>query len=381
MTYFYGQPPRRTGRASIAGYFLSAVAGGIIGALLMAYLVPGVIAQRMGWSRELPRFQFPDLPPVTTTAADYPVVMVAETLGPAVVGVVNRAVVGQDFRGRQLLETRTGSGVLISSNGYIITNHHVIANTSQLTVIMADGSSFSAEIVGSDPPVDLAVIKIPVDHVPYARLGDSDALRVGEPAIAIGNPLGLEFRHSVTAGVISGIDRILQVGEEFIRLVQTDAVINPGNSGGPLANSSGEVIGINTLKIDLPRVEGMGFAIPSNTVRRIVEELISDGRVRRPWLGVKILDRATIQQYRIEVRVQFDRGVYVDAVVTGSPAARAGLSVGDIIVEIGKRRVDDIGSLQVALREHRVGETVAVKIIRNGQTQTVEITLGEVPSS
>jgi serine protease Do len=280
-----------------------------------------------------------------------------------------------------VLETRTGSGLLISSNGYIVTNHHVIAGASQLTVILADGSSHIAEIVGSDPPVDLAVIRIPVERVPFARFGDSDALRVGELAIAIGNPLGMEFKHSVTAGVISGVDRILQVGEEFIRLVQTDAVINPGNSGGPLANEAGEVVGINTLKIDLPRVEGMGFAIPSNTVRRIVEDLIADGRVRRPWLGVQILDRATIQRYRLEVPVQFERGVYVDAVLPGSPAARAGLASSDVIVQIGKYRVDDIGSLQVAIREHRVGETVSIQVVRAGRTTTIQVTLGELPAS
>lgn len=378
----YSLPPSPSGprRRSWVGHLLCGVVGGLVGALIMAYVAPGIVAQRMGWNR-LPQFQLPDPLPVTRSVSDHPVVQVADAVGPAVVGIVNRAVVGIDFRGRQVLETRTGSGLIISSNGHIVTNHHVIAGASQLTVIMADGSSHLAEIVGSDPPVDLAVIKIPVDRVPFARFGDSDALRVGEPAIAIGNPLGMEFRHSVTAGVISGIDRILQVGEEFIRLVQTDAVINPGNSGGPLANGAGEVIGINTLKIDLPRVEGMGFAIPSNTVRRIAEDLIADGRVRRPWLGVQILDRATIQRYRLEVSVRFDRGVYVDAVLPGSPAARAGLAAGDIIVQMGKYRVEDIGSLQVALREHRVGETVSIQIMRAGQPATIPVILGELPAS
>jgi len=379
----YSLPPSRPGpgRRSWAGYLLCAVAGGLVGALVMVYVAPGLVAGRLGWNRELPRFQLPEPAPVTRAVSDHPVVRVADTVGPAVVGIVNRAVVGVDFRGRQVLETRTGSGLIISSNGYIVTNHHVIQGASQITVILADGSSHLAGIVGSDPPVDLAVIKIPVDRVPFATFGNSDALRVGEPAIAIGNPLGMEFRHSVTAGVISGVDRILRVGEEFIRLVQTDAVINPGNSGGPLANGAGEVIGINTLKIDLPRVEGMGFAIPSNTVRRIVEDLIADGRVRRPWLGVQILDRATIQRYRLEVSVQFDRGVYVDAVRPGSPAARGGLAAGDIIVQIGKYRVDDIGSLQVAVREHRVGEIVSIQVIRAGRPVTIAVTLGELPAS
>lgn len=381
MIYSLPPSPPRPGRRSWAGYLFCAVVGGLIGALIMVYVAPGMIAGRLGWNRELPRFELPEPLPVTRTVSDHPVVRVAGTVGPAVVGIVNRAVVGVDFRGRQVLETRTGSGLLISSNGYIVTNHHVIAGASQLTVILADGSSHIAEIVGSDPPVDLAVIRIPVERVPFARFGDSDALRVGELAIAIGNPLGMEFKHSVTAGVISGVDRILQVGEEFIRLVQTDAVINPGNSGGPLANEAGEVVGINTLKIDLPRVEGMGFAIPSNTVRRIVEDLIADGRVRRPWLGVQILDRATIQRYRLEVPVQFDRGVYVDAVLPGSPAARAGLASSDVIVQIGKYRVDDIGSLQVAIREHRVGETVSIQVVRAGRTTTIQVTLGELPAS
>jgi serine protease Do len=379
MSYFYGSP--RGSRGSLFGYFLAGTAGVVIGALLVLYLAPALIAQRLEDYSDLPRFSFPAPAPSPVAADPSPVVYAAETVAPAVVGVVNRALKGYDWFGRPYVETSTGSGVIISANGYIVTNHHVIANTQQLTVFLADGSSHPATVVGSDPPVDLAVIKVDLDDLPHAQFGDSDALRVGELAVAIGNPLGLDFRHSVTAGVISGIDRILQVGESYVRLLQTDAVINPGNSGGPLVNAAGYVIGINTLKLDMPKVEGMGFAIPSNIVRRIVEDLIRDGKVRRPWLGVTIVDRATISKYQLDVKVEFERGVLIQELVAGSPAQVAGLKPGDVIIELGSRRIDDIAGLQVALREHRVGETVPVKVLRGGQPVVVDVKLGEVPGS
>ena len=377
MGYFY-DPPRYQ-RGHWLGYLAASLVGILLGAALLVWVAPDLVIQRLEGETGFPRFDFPQVPDwPEEVGSGAPVVYVADTLGPAVVGIVNEAVSGHDVRGRPLLERRTGSGVIISANGHIVTNHHVIADANQLTVLLADGSTEVAEVVGSDPPVDLAVIRIEKEGLPHARLGDSDALRVGELAVAIGNPLGMDFQHSVTAGVISGVDRILQVGEEYLRLLQTDAVINPGNSGGPLANHRGEVIGINTLKLDIPAVEGMGFAIPSNTVIRIVEDLINEGRVRRPWMGVTILDRATIDRFRLDVEVDFTRGVLIQEIQPDSPADRAGLRPLDVIIRLGEQRIDDIAELQVALREHRVNERVLVVVIRDEEEVSLEIQLGEV---
>ncbi len=377
MGYFY-EPPRHR-RGHWFGYIAASLVGMLLGAALLVWVGPELVMHRLGGETGFPRFDFPQAPEwPEEVGLGAPVVYVADTLGPAVVGIVNEAVAGHDVRGRPYLERRTGSGVIISANGYIVTNHHVIADANQLTVLLADGTTQMAEVVGSDPPVDLAVIRIEADGLPHASLGDSDALRVGELAVAIGNPLGMDFKHSVTAGVISGVDRILQVGEEFVRLLQTDAVINPGNSGGPLANHRGEVIGINTLKLDMPAVEGMGFAIPSNTVTRIVEDLINEGRVRRPWMGVTILDRATIDRLRVDVDVEFTLGVLIQDVQSGSPADEAGLRPRDVIIRLGEQRIDDIGELQVVLREHRVDERVEVVVIREDEEVSLEIQLGEL---
>ncbi len=378
MGYFY-EPPRHH-RGHWFGYIAASLVGVLLGAALLLWVGPELVMQRLEGEAGFPRFDFPQAPDwPKEVGAGAPVVHVAETLGPAVVGIVNEAVAGYDFRGRAFLERRTGSGVIISSNGYIVTNYHVIADANEITVLLADGTTEVAEVVGSDPPVDLAVIRIDRSDVPHARLGDSETLRVGELAVAIGNPLGMDFKHSVTAGVISGVDRILQVGEEYVRLLQTDAVINPGNSGGPLANYRGEVIGINTLKLNIPAVEGMGFAIPSDIVKRIVEDLINEGRVRRPWMGVTILDRDTIDRFRIDVDVEFTRGVLIQEVQPESPAHQAGLQPGDVIVRLDQRRIDDIAELQVALREHRVNERVSITVMRDEEEVTLEIELGEVP--
>jgi len=233
--------------------------------------------------------------------------------------------------------------------------------------------------VGTDPATDLAVIKIEGANLPTAVFGDSDALRPGQLAIAIGNPLGIEFNRSVTAGVISGLDRVLSVGDSFMRLIQTDAVINPGNSGGPLINGNGEVIGLNSVKLNVTAVEGMGFAIPSNQVKRIVEELIETGKVRRAYLGISFLDKSEVSMYLPNVKI--DQGIYVHEVVSGGPAAKAGIRAGDVIIEFDGRKINDAGSLIAYLAEKSPGERVVVKFQRAGQTREVEVVLGEAPTS
>jgi serine protease Do len=214
------------------------------------------------------------------------VVKAAEEVTPSVVGISNFSVV-TDFWGRSSLQERaTGSGVIIDEKGFIVTNYHVIENARELIVTLSSGDEVPATVVGTDPPTDLAVLKIDKEGLPAAELADSDVLHVGEPAIAIGNPLGLDFQQTVTLGVVSARERSITIQGQKFTFIQTDAAINDGNSGGALVNIYGQVIGINTAKIKIPGVEGMGFAIPANTVKEITRDLITQGRVERPWLGV-----------------------------------------------------------------------------------------------
>ena len=202
-------------------------------------------------------------------ARNTPIVAAAKKVGPAVVGITNKAYVRDIFNRVQLTERGTGSGVIYDKSGLIATNNHVVEGASEIIVSLTDGRSVKGKVLGADAATDLAVVKIDENNLPVADFGDSSTLQVGEPAIAIGNPLGLEFRGSVTAGVISALNRSIQLGERKFDLIQTDAAINPGNSGGALVNAEGEVVGINSAKIAVSGVEGIGFAIPINSAKPI----------------------------------------------------------------------------------------------------------------
>lgn len=220
-----------------------------------------------------------------SAARNTPIVQAAKKVGPAVVGITNKALVRDYFNRTQLVEQGSGSGVIYSKDGLIATNNHVVAGAQEIVVSLPDGKTYTGKVLGTDPNTDLAVVKIEADgDLPVAEFGDSDSLMVGEPAIAIGNPLGMEFRGSVTAGVISALNRSLDMGERRFRLIQTDAAINPGNSGGALVNADGQVIGINSAKIAASGVEGIGFAIPINEAKPILKELAEkDGWSVRIW--------------------------------------------------------------------------------------------------
>ncbi len=306
------------------------------------------------------------------------VIQAAKDVAPAVVGISNRRMVYDYWRGnQQMREVGTGSGVIIDSAGIILTNFHVIEDATEVMVILEEGEEVQAEIIGADPATDLAVLKIDREGLPAAAFGDSGNLQVGEMAIAIGNPLGLAFQQSVTLGVISATDRIIQAAEYRFSFIQTDAAINPGNSGGPLVNLAGKVIGINTAKINLPGFEGMGFAIPSNMVRTIVAELIEHGRINRPWMGINI-DEITPSK-AAELGLPVDYGVLVVRVVSGSPAQRDGILIDDIIIGVAGRDVRNFEDLRNILFDHRAGDTVEVRFIRHGVEKTVEVALKEMP--
>jgi serine protease Do len=248
------------------------------------------------------------------------IVQAAQAVGPAVVGITNKAYA--NGKQKVLVEKGVGSGVIFDSNGYIATNNHVVESAQEISVSLADGRVLPGRVLGSDPVTDLAVVKVEATGLPVAVMGDSDSLLVGEPAIAIGNPLGLEFQGSVTTGVISALNRSIEIGERKFKLIQTDAAINPGNSGGALVNADGVVIGINSAKIAVNGVEGIGFAIPTNIAKPILQSLIEKGHVVRAYMGVGALDTKSAAAYGYDLEI--DKGVYITKLVKGGPAEKGG---------------------------------------------------------
>ncbi len=306
------------------------------------------------------------------------VVQAVKNVSPAIVGITNKAYMRDNFDQRVLVEQGVGSGVVFDANGYIATNNHVVDGAQTLTVSFADGRTMDGKVVGTDPATDLAVVKVDATGLPAVYFGDSDSLQVGEPAIAIGNPLGLEFRGSVTVGVISALNRTIELGDRRFKLIQTDAAINPGNSGGALVNADGQVIGINSAKIAAAGVEGIGFAIPVNSARPILQQLLEKGKVIRAYLGVSALDTASAARYGYQL--DLDRGVYVAKVEKDGPANQADIREGDVIVKLNGADVNSVADLRSALDSVPVGSQVDVVIIRNGKERTVSPVLTEMPN-
>lgn len=264
-----------------------------------------------------------------------------------------------------------GSGVCVASGGYILTNHHVVSGAKALTVYFADKTQASAQTIWSDSSIDLAIIKSERE-IPYIEFGDSDNVQVGEDVIAIGTPLTLQFKHTVTKGIVSAKDRTLEVdstnGASYLQnLIQHDASINPGNSGGALISSEGKLIGINTLKAT--EAEGIGFAIPTKLSKAIVEKISQNEAYVSPYLGIFGFD-ATIAQYY--GKTLYDEGVYVVDIDTNSASAKAGLKTGDIITGLGNNKISTMLDLRVALYGYDVGDTITMNIKSGGGTRTIE---------
>jgi len=285
-----------------------------------------------------------------------------------------------------------GSGFIIDRGGYILTNNHVVENAQKITVTLADGQKLAATLVGRDAISDLAVIKISEKNIDVATLGDSNRLKVGQKAIAIGNPFGLG--HTLTTGIVSALNRSIITSDnvQIDNLIQTDTAINPGNSGGPLLNSSGEVIGINTVIYSLSGgYEGIGFAIPINKAKEIAAELIATGRVARPWLGIEQINISELSGY---LDFGVEKGILIIQTISGSPAYESGLRGGNRTVIIGRYRlpvggdiitaidndpISDDKDLDRALGKKKVGDTVRVKVYRNGDLLEIPVTLMERP--
>lgn len=280
-------------------------------------------------------------------------------------------------RARRWKEQSLGSGVIVSSDGYIITNNHVVERADEIRVTLFDKRTLKAKLIGSDPKTDIAVIKIDGSNLATIPWGDSDKLQVGEFVLAVGNPFGLS--HTVTMGIISAVGRADVGIAEYEDFIQTDAAINPGNSGGPLVNINGELIGINTAIFSKTGgYQGIGFAVPSNMARRVMEQLIKEGRVTRGWLGVVIQELTPEMAQKFGLRST--EGVLVSDVTKGSPAHKAGIVRGDIIIEFDNKKVVNVSQLRNMVAQTKVGSVVNIKLLRGNREIDLTVNIMELPA-
>jgi serine protease Do len=283
----------------------------------------------------------------------------------------------QPFGGQREYKSKAlGSGVIVSNDGYILTNNHVVADSDEIKVLLLDNREFKGKVIGSDPKTDLAVIKISAKDLPVLRLGDSDKLKVGSVVIAVGNPYGLS--HTITMGIVSAVGRANVGIADYEDFIQTDAAINPGNSGGALVNSHGELVGINTAIFSTTGgYQGIGFAIPSNMAKNVMESLIKHGKVVRGWLGVTIQDLTPDLAKHFGIKEE--KGVLVSDVMEDSPAASAGMKRGDLIVQFNGKEVKDSYSLRNMVASIPPGTEVPVRVIRDGKEVGLRVKISELP--
>ncbi len=384
--------------------FISAIIGGLIVMMLLPALAhtglfpyeiapqnsEAVSEERPAAGTERPPSEIRQ----TSVEVSSDVIDAVENVSKAIVGVVNIQEGQIDFFNRTVedVEAGTGSGVIFDKTdgkALIVTNYHVIENAKEVEISLANGERVKAQLIGADPLTDLAVLSIDDEHVEaVAEFGDSDSLRPGEPAIAIGNPLGLEFSRTVTQGIISATERSVPVetemGEWELNLIQTDAAINPGNSGGALINIDGKVIGIPSLKFAQTvqgSIEGMGFAIPVNDAIPVIEDLIANGEVKRPQMGIYFLDLTEIPsqhwQGTLNLPADIKQGVIIREVQPGGPADKAGLQALDVLVKIDGQEIANSMDLRKALYAKNIGDTIEVTFYRDGLPLTENVELSE----
>ena len=347
--------------------------GGVSGYKLNTHMHPAGDGQgTYTWSNDSSAPVDSTLPASRNTA----VVETAKRVGPAVVGITSEVYDRDIFNRNVEVGQNVGSGVIFDKKGYIVTNNHVVGNNRQVNVALSDGQVVTGKVIGTDAVTDLAVVKIPgSDKLPVAEFGNSDSLQPGETAVAIGNPLGLEFRGTVTVGVISALNRTLDDVEQQIKLIQTDAAINPGNSGGALCTADGKVIGINSAKIAKAGVEGMGFAIPINQVKTIVSQLISNGHVTRPYLGLYGIDKTLAA--RNGISWDHNGGIYVYKIADGSPLDGSDIVRGDYIMQINGKVTNSLSELRNVMMNYKPGDKVTITYEHSGHTRTAVVVLGE----
>lgn len=302
------------------------------------------------------------------------VVDIAKRVGPTVVGINTKVRTQSFFFGGYQESEGSGSGIILTADGYIVTNNHVIEGATSVSVVLNDGKTYEAKVTGADASTDLAVLKIDGSGLPHATLGNSSELQVGELAVAIGNPLGNELAGTVTVGYISALNRSITVDDKKFNLIQTDAAINPGNSGGALVNCYGEIVGINSAKMSASGVEGIGFAIPIDEAKPIIEDLKTSGYVTgRPVIGIAGRDvtKQDSEYYNIPI------GIYVYEVTPYSAAEKAGIKSGDVITGFNGKKVTTIEELNAEKEKHKVGSTVSISYIRDNKQHSTKLILQE----
>ena len=402
-------------RKGSGGRFLTGLLGGAVGGLLIVggfYLANGSTLAPSSSSNNSSSTSEPAKVSNVKVDVDSDITSAVEKVQGAVVSVINLQAQQQssnnpwgDLFGQQqedssaentddsnLMEASEGSGVIYNKDGdsaYVVTNNHVVEDSDGLEVVMSDGTKVKGELMGTDAVTDLAVIKISSENVDkVATFGDSSALKVGEPAIAIGSPLGSQYANSVTSGIISSVNRPISDSTSGVNIsaIQTDAAINPGNSGGPLVNIAGQVIGINSSKIaststessDIS-VEGMGFAIPSNDVVKIIDQLQKDGKVTRPALGINMVDLSSVtsqqQEQILGVPSSVKSGVVITNVMNATPAEKAGLKQYDVITKVDGEEVTSATDLQSILYGKNVGDTITITYYRGDKESTAKVDL------
>ncbi|MHB0976646.1 MAG: S1C family serine protease [Candidatus Aquicultorales bacterium] len=370
-------PPKRRLGVFVAVSLISAVIGGLAGGLTLPYLFGTDpisfyrSAQVVGASRDI---RIDGKTPVS------PVTAVAEKLQPAVVNINTKQGESQKAHGES---NGVGSGVVFRADGYILTNLHVVQDASEIWVTVGS-DDYKGKVVGSDEETDLAVVKVGRDRLPVAEFGSSKGLKVGDLVVAIGSPFG--FEHTVTSGIVSGLRRTVSLPERessgprtYTNMIQTDASINPGNSGGALADSSGKVIGINALIMSNSGVnEGVGFAIPVETAVSVAEQLIKGGKATHPYMGImgQNIEPELVSEYSLPPN---SKGALVVEVIAGSPASKAGLKKGDVIMSIDGRRMESMDDLMTEVRQRRVGDRLQIEYLRRSERASCELTLIDKP--
>ena len=376
---YYQRPPKRR---SLFSYFVVALIGAIIGGVISLYIGPNYLYGKL---IPIPEIYYKEEIPskdqeinITPTEDLNAVSAVAKKTMSSVVGITTVQVQRELIWEREV--EGIGSGVVVNPNGYILTNSHVVGDgqAKRINVLFENGDTMAGEILWNDKALDLAIVKVEATGLPISELGDSDSLEVGQLAVAIGNPLGLDFQRTVTSGVISGLNRTIRAENNIIEgLIQTDASINPGNSGGPLLNNKGEVIGINTVKIKSQFGEGLGFAIPINVAKPIIDEVIRKGSFKMVYIG---FSGKEVERYKREygIELSLNSGVVVMEISPNSPAEKAGIKPGDIIIKIDNQDVENMNQLKKILYKYKKGDIATLTIIRNGKEVAVDIIFTDV---
>ncbi|MFI5227156.1 MAG: S1C family serine protease [Candidatus Limnocylindrales bacterium] len=385
-------PRQKRGGGSLAVVAVVAIGAAIIasGGTFLAIEASGALDRTVA---SAPTGQAPGSTTSTTTQSgrfdeSSAIIDAAAKAGPAVVQITSTAGVNPNDLG-SLPEEGIGSGVIFDSNGWILTNHHVVAGSDKLVVALQDGKTYPGTIYGVDTLTDLAIVKIDAKDLPVATMGDSDALKVGQLAIAIGSPLGT-YTNTVTSGIVSAMGRSIAVdsGTTLNNLIQTDTAINPGNSGGPLLDAGGNVIGIDTAVAS--NAQGIGFAIPINIAKPLLQQALAGETLVRPWIGIRYqpIDAALVQSNKLPIdhgalvgAGQDASGATTPAVVAGSPADKAGIKDGDIITSIEGTMIDTAHPLDAVIAQFAPGRTVTVEVYRDGSTIKLQVTLGTRPAN